>query len=94
MKRTFPLVLGGLLVVLVACHGTRNLRSGTVPRMTKEELKALLGKPGVSVLDVREDGDWRGSDRKLAGALREEPFSPDSWMAKYPKDQTVVLYCA
>ncbi len=64
------------------------------PRMTKEELKGLLGRPDVVVLDVRTGGDWTGSPEKIAGAVREEPGGEAAWAAKYGKDQTLVLYCA
>jgi len=43
-----------------------------VPRMTKEELKSLLGNPDVIILDVRESGDWKESKWKIPGAVRED----------------------
>ncbi len=65
-----------------------------VPRMSKEELKALLGKPDVIVIDVRSDGDWTPSDSKIKGAVREDPPKVTSWMEKYPKDKTLIFYCS
>ena len=44
-----------------------------VPRMTKEELKSLLGNPGIVVVDVRIADDWKRSDSKIKGAIRENP---------------------
>ena len=64
------------------------------PRMTKEELKPLLGKQGVSVVDVRAPGDWDGAKEKIAGAVREDPYHPDAWAGRYAKDGTIVLYCS
>jgi len=65
-----------------------------VPRMTKEELKALLDDPDVVVLDVRRGKDWDKSERKIKGAGRENPKLFRSWAHKYSKDKTLVLYCA
>lgn len=64
------------------------------PRITKEELKKRLGDPNVVIVDVRAGGDWKKSDRKIAGAVREEPDEADAWAARYPKDKLIVLYCA
>ena len=69
-------------------------RSAEAPRMAREELKAMLGNPDVVVIDVRTPGDWKGSDSKIKGSVREEPGAIESWVMKYPKDKTLVLYCA
>jgi len=66
-----------------------------VARMTKEELKEMLGKPDVIIIDVRANLDWQESDQKILGAVREEPDKgAKSWAEKYPKDKAIVLYCA
>jgi rhodanese-related sulfurtransferase len=65
------------------------------PRMTKEQLKDLLGKPDVVVLDVRAPGDWAKAQTKVQGAVREDPNkAARTWAEKYGKDKTIVLYCA
>jgi hypothetical protein len=64
-----------------------------IPRMTKEELKPLMGTPGVIILDVREPDDWNKSREKIAGAVREDPEKDvKMWVEKYPKDKTLVFY--
>ena len=63
-------------------------------RMTIEELKGMLGNPDLVIVDVRRDGDWNSSAIKVKGALREDPEKVDTWMNKYPKDKTLVFYCA
>ena len=68
--------------------------SADVPRMTKDELKAMLGNPDLVILDVRAKKDWKDSDSKIQGAIREDPDSVKSWTGKYTKDKTFVLYCA
>ncbi len=65
-----------------------------VPRMTKEELKALLDNPDLIVIDVRTQQNWKESDLKIKGAVREDPGAVESWANKYPKDKILVLYCA
>ncbi len=65
---------------------------GEIPRMTKEELRPLLGNPEVVILDVRlEGGD---APTKIAGAVYENPRKVKDWSFKYPKENRVVLYCA
>jgi predicted sulfurtransferase len=65
-----------------------------VPRMSVEQLKEKLGAPGLIVIDVRTEHDWDVSDSKVRGAVREDPSTVESWASKYPKNQTIVLYCA
>ena len=65
-----------------------------VPRMTKEDLKPLLGSPDIVVIDVRATGDWDKDTLMIKGAVREDPMSVASWIDKYPKDKSLVFYCA
>jgi rhodanese-related sulfurtransferase len=64
------------------------------PRIDKETLKSWLGNPGVMIIDVRHPRDWQGSDKKIQGAVREDPHAVDVWAASLPKDKKIVLYCA
>lgn len=84
------LVLGLAIVSMLAPFAAAD----EVPRMTKEQLKALLNDPDVVILDVRTSRDWKGSEKKIKGAIRENPKGFESWAHKYPKDRTLVLYCA
>jgi hypothetical protein len=79
-----------LLIVLVC--GTSSADDAHM--MTKEQLLPLLGKSDVIVIDVRTNYYWDKSDVKIKGAAREEIMKFGSWMNKYPKDKTIVLYCA
>ncbi len=65
-----------------------------VPRITKEELKEMLEKENLIIIDVRSDLDQEKSKQKIPGAMMEDPGKVESWMAKYPKDKTLVFYCA
>ena len=62
------------------------------PRMTKDELKPKLGSKDLVVIDIRLDEQWRFSNRKIPGAVHENPAVPSTWMDKYPKDKTLVFY--
>ena len=90
-KRLFiSAVLVFLMVGILPTFAT----SADVPRMTKDELKAMLGNPDLVILDVRAKKDWKESDAKIQGSIREDPDSVKSWAGKYTKDKTFVLYCA
>lgn len=89
--KTLAKVIGILVVALAIAVPAR---AADVKRMTKEELKSMLGSPDLVVVDVRRGSDWKSSDTKVKGALREDPEQADKWMAKYPKDKTLVFYCA
>lgn len=64
------------------------------PKITKEELLGVLGNSDVIVIDVRLGGDWDGSELKIKGAVREDPKNIGSWVDKYPKEKTLIFYCA
>jgi len=64
-------------------------------RITKDQLFAMLGKPGVVILDVRVGDAWEKSKLKIQGAVREDPEKDvKGWSEKYPKDNTLVFYCS
>ncbi len=66
-----------------------------VPRITKEEVKSMIGNPDLIILDVRAAQDWKDSEWKIKGAVREDRRGKSNeWMDKYPKDKILVLYCA
>ena len=94
IQRIPALAVATLVVLALACASAPVISAGDVPRMTKEDLKARLGDPNVTILDVRAGGDWTESARKIKGAVRVEPREVDSWAASYPKDRTLVLYCS
>lgn len=81
-----------LLALVALTYGLA--RADTPHIMTKEQLRPLMGKPDVIVIDVRSNYDWDSSKAKIKGAVREEGMKFASWMKKYPKDKTIILYCA
>jgi hypothetical protein len=62
--------------------------------ITKEQLKTMLNDPLVTIIDLRINRDWVAADRKIPGAVHEDPDHIADWVGKYPKEKTIVLYCA
>jgi hypothetical protein len=92
MKR----ILGALIFVVLAgifiWQAPVAAGGDDVPRMTKEELKTLLGSPGVVILDVRLGGG--NAPKRITGSVYEDPENVSNWAPKYPKDKKIVLYCS
>jgi len=78
-----------LLAVTWSCATAKG-----APRVEIETLKNWLSDPQVLIIDVRAAGDWQGSDKKIKGALRQDPKAVTTWAATLPKDKKIVLYCA
>jgi len=92
--RTILPVCTALLIAL-STFSALALTTSDVPRMTKEQLKPLLEKPDVVIIDVRQPGDWTSGKLKIKGAVREDVNAPAaSWMSRYPKDKTIIFYCS
>lgn len=80
-------------LILVASLSTSTIAQD-VPKITKDELKAMMGNGDLVIIDLRRENHWKSSDSKIEGAVREDPGSIASWAEKYEKDKTYVLYCA
>lgn len=93
MLRKILTVLMVLVAMGCAASGKTSV-TGKSLRMTKEQLKGKLGDPGLAILDVRSGRDWNAGVEKIPGAVREDPGAFDQWATKYPKEKTLVLYCA
>ncbi len=81
------------LSFLVLC-ATVPAMAGTAPTISKDELKAQLGSENLVLLDVRSGRDWSSSEFKITGAVRAAGSEFATWSKLYPKDKTIVLYCA
>ena len=65
-----------------------------VSRITKEQVMPMLESPDVMILDVRSAQDWKNTEWKIKGAVREGRKGESSvWMDKYPKAKTLIFYC-
>ncbi len=88
------LLIATLIIFFLVGASMILAKSVDAPRMTKDELKGMLGNPDLVIVDVRYGKDWTDSDLKIKGAVREDPKVFESWANKYPKNKTIVLYCA
>jgi rhodanese-related sulfurtransferase len=93
MTAIFRLWMAALLV-LGAYMGASDALASEAPRLDKDEFKAKLGNPEVVIIDVRSYTDWLLSSEKIKDAIREDYRNFENWYAKYPKDKTILLYCA
>ncbi len=84
---------GALFLLMATVLSSMDSAGAEAVRITKEELKRRLGDARTVIIDVRGGGDWRESDRKISGAVREEPDNVNAWEARYPKGTPLVLYC-
>ena len=92
-KRHLLSILTLSTVVLLWVSTGAAVASDDVPRMSKQELKGLLGSADVIILDVRTSRDIESSTSTIKGAIREDPQAFDTWADTYPKDKTLVLFC-
>ena len=81
-------------LVALMMFANASLATADVERMTKETLSEILDNPDTIIIDVRAGRDWGSSEFKIKGARRENPGDVESWAGKYPKDKTLVFYCA
>ena len=61
------------------------------PLLDRETIKSWLSKPEVIILDVRAPKDWNPSDKKIKGAVRQDPDEVATWAANLPKNQPIIL---
>jgi predicted sulfurtransferase len=96
MKRK-PILISALVAVLllIALAGYSAPPSSVeqVPRLTKEAVREMLGKPDVVIVDIRYIKQYEQSDKKLPGAVFVQPENFDEFVKNNPtKDKTYVLY--
>lgn len=77
----------------VSVQAISNEEDDDIKMITKEELHKIINQPGMTLIDVRYIKNWRKSDKKIKGAIRENPNELSSWIGKYAKDQKIILYC-
>jgi rhodanese-related sulfurtransferase len=62
------------------------------PLLDQENVKSVLSDHNVILLDVRAPKNWNVSDKKIKGAMRQDPYEVNIWAANLPKDKKIVLY--
>ncbi len=86
-------VVFGSILILIGLFSSVAF-SQEPPRISKEELKTMLGDPNVIILDVRIGDEWKTSGKKIQGATWKNPEEIGSWFKQYPTDKTFVFYCS
>ena len=87
-------VLYAIFTIVLLLTTSLTVSAASVPLMSTEELKSRLGDADLVILDVRGSWDLVKSDNKIAGSVRAEPGGAKQWAGNYPKEKTIVLYCA
>ena len=94
MKRGLVTAFALSFCITVVAVFALTVSAQEAPRITKEELRGMLGNPDVIIIDVRLGEDLGQNDLRIKGAVREDPGIVNSWISKYPIDKTLVFYCA
>ena len=94
MRRNALAIVGIVISTAFVLTALSLALSADVTRITKDELRTLIDKGDVIVVDVRTGRDWKSSEFKIHTAVREDPGQVASWANKYSKDKTLVIYCA
>jgi rhodanese-related sulfurtransferase len=63
------------------------------PSIRPEELKKIMEKGSVLLLDVRRKADFDADPGTIPGAAWRNPEQVEAWSQEIPKGQRVVLYC-
>jgi 3-mercaptopyruvate sulfurtransferase SseA len=92
MSHTRVIIAAAALTFILGCLHEQVRKTEDVPRITKEQFRSILGSRDVVIMDVRTQKQWSYSDRKIPGAVYENPDDVGSWADKYPKGKTLVLY--
>jgi hypothetical protein len=90
-KRRYATVIIFSFALFLA-FAASGLPGDAISRMSRDDLKAMLGHPDLIILDVRAASDWTESHSKIEGAIREDPKEVASWAGKYSKEKILVLY--
>ena len=98
MKSAVLLVVGLVLTLLVAgpsfVTGAADdkIPFPEIPRVTKEELKEMIGKSDLVIVDCRPVEQWKYSDQMIPGTVHEDPLAVQTWAQKYDKNKKMVIY--
>jgi hypothetical protein len=62
------------------------------PLLGQDNVKSSLLDREVIILDVRALKDWKVSDKKIKGAVRQDPDEVAIWAGNLPQDKKIILY--
>ncbi len=96
--RVSMVFFGLLLISLLGCAHRWSAEDRaprvSTPRVSKEELLAMMERPEVVIIDARKASAWRTGTLTIKGAVVENSNAdPRTWAAKYSRDSVLVFYC-
>lgn len=66
----------------------------SILKITKEELKTKMDKKeDLVIIDVRADGAYNSSSKKIQGAVRITLNELEKDTIKIPEDNEIITYC-
>ncbi len=86
-------ILAAALLLVASCAGF-TWPGSDIDRVSVVALRQALFAGGLTIIDVRDPKSWKSSDRKIPGAVREDPFAVAKWRSKYERTDRIVLYCS
>jgi hypothetical protein len=87
--RIMAMALAVSLIMAFIC----SCSSGEKPLLLDQEhVKNRLNNSEVIIIDVRAAKDWNVSDKKIQGALRQDPNEVTTWVNNLPKNKEIVIY--
>ena len=90
--RLYAVLFMQILLIIGLTPGLNASDTKSVPRISADQVKQLLGKPKTVIIDVRKPRNWWRTSKKILTAVREDPSKVDQWALKYAKDQTLIFY--
>jgi len=92
-----PLLIATLaavpMLIALAAYSAMPTTVEQVPRLTKEQVRGMLGKPDVVIIDGRYIKQYEQSDKKIPGAVFVNTENLEEFVKNYPqKDRTYILY--
>ena len=92
LSRSFWIL--AMSLVMVSFMTLSIMAEARINLMSTTELKARMSDPETVVVDVRTQGDWKVSDRKIKGAVRMAVHDTNDLLKQYSKTKTLIFYCA
>ena len=88
----YKIAIFGSLAFVFAVLLSLTVNASELSIISTNQLKLILDKPEIAVIDVRESKDWQSSGVKIKGAIRGSPKNFESWAHDFSNDKILILY--
>ncbi len=93
MRRHIPkFLLTSLILSIVTLFSLGGCSYQGHEKISIDTLNTQMDEPDITIIDVRQERDWKASTLKIKGAIRENPNKVASWAGKYATDRRIVVY--